>query len=175
MAAKKPTGAIADIFADLDKGKRKGNVQYLKDGMTMVKLLLPKGETDIRKFYRSFMTLFKDGKDYQYYLVCGVITECDEDGVEDRHRIRYIKVTGATLREIVTLMQLKWELFSLESPQVAITKGNKNGKTGYSVSAVMEKFDATGLEYPDQTIDEAAAEQYAIGRDDVAVKEDLPF
>lgn len=148
---------LADIFADLNSGKT-GNTLYLKPGDTTIKLLMPAGETDLRKFYRKYMATFK-GEQFPYFLICGVVTEATEDGVADEKRIRYIKCTRTVMTGIANLLDKKWDLFKTAGPQIVITLGKKNGKVEYGVMAIPDQFDATSLTYPDQTIDEAAAEQ----------------
>lgn len=163
MAPSKATGIFADIMNDINKGSRGGNVQYLKDGDTTVKLVMPAGRTDIRTFYQPFQATFK-GELFPYYLVAGVITEADEDGVADPKRVRFIKVTKTIMVEIVNLLQKKWDLFGHEGNRagvIVITKGKKNGKPSYNVTVLPDSIDATNLPHPEQSIEEAAAEQEA--------------
>lgn len=157
MAAK-PTGIFADIMNDLNAGNRGGNVQFLKDGDTTLKLLMPEGRTDPRLFYQKFNAWYK-GEAFPYFLVCAVITEADEDGVADPARIRYVKVTKSIMLEIVNLMQKKWKLFEVSGPVITITKGKKSGKVAYNVAAIPETFDAAGLTFPEQSIEDAALGQ----------------
>lgn len=175
MAPKKPEGFMADILADINSGGKSGNTLYLKPGDTQIKLLMPAGDTDPRKFYRRYQATFK-GELFPYFIVCGVVTQADEDGVEDPKRIRYIKFPKSVMSEVANLMQKKWELFNIEGPQIVVTQGKKAGKTAYSVQPVLEKFDAAGLTFPEQTIDEAAQEQEVSSAEMDAKKDDAaPF
>ena len=154
----KATGIFADILNDLNKDSKGGNVQFLKDGDTTLKLVMPEGRTDVRTFYQPFKATFK-GELFPYFLVAGVITEADEDGVADPTRIRYVKVTKTIMLEIVNLMQKKWKLFDAAGPVITITKGKKANKVAYNVAAIPDTFDTAGLASPDQAIEEAAADQ----------------
>lgn len=158
MAPNKATGIFADILNDLNKGSRGGNVQYLKEGDTTLKLVMPEGRTDLRTFYQPFQATFK-GELFPYFLVAAVITEADEDGVADKTRIRYVKVTKTIMLEIVNLLQKKWKLFDVSGPVITVTKGKKSGKVAYNVAAIPDTFDATGLPFPEQSIEDAAQEQ----------------
>lgn len=170
----KATGIFADIIADLNRGSKSGNVQYLKDGDTTIKLLMPEGRTDMRGFYEAYQSKFK-GEFFPYYLVTGVITEADEDEVADATKIRYIKVTKSILLEIVNLLQKKWKLLDDNGPVIVITKGKKSGKISYTVAAVPDSFDAAGLEFPEQSITEAAAAQEAQSIEMDEKNNDIPF
>ena len=157
----KATGVFADILNDLNKdSKGGGNVQFLKEGDTTLKLVMPKGRTDIRTFYQPFRATFK-GEQFTYYLVAAVIIDADEEGVADPTRIRYVKVTKSIMLEIVNLLQKRWQLLDTAGPVIVVTKGKKNGKVAYSVAALPDTFDAYGLPYPEQSIEEAAEEQEA--------------
>jgi hypothetical protein len=167
MAPKKQLQEVTDILGDLAKDSKPSPVQYLKDGATTIKLLLPAGRNDVRGFYQKFMATFKT-EQFPYYLVCGIITEADEDGVADPERVRYIKVTKTVLIEIANLMQNKWKPFTplgVADPRdclVVVTRGKKSGKVAYSVTAVPEVFElAEGkeLSWPEIDIEEAATEQ----------------
>jgi hypothetical protein len=158
MAKAAVNQVFADILTDLNKDSKSGAVQFLKDGDTTVKLVLPQGRTDLRQFYESFMATWK-GEQFRYFLVAGVITEADEDGVADVDKVRYIKVTKTILLEIVNLLTKRWKLFDDEGSLIVITKGKKQGKASYSVAAIPETFNSAGLPFPDQSIEDAAADQ----------------
>lgn len=163
--AKKVSADIQAILDELAKDSSTGNVQYLKDGDTTVKLLIPPGRT-IRTFYERFLSTFeKKGapgvmEQFPYFLICGVITEADADGVADAARIRYIKVTKTVMGDLVNLLQKGWDLFAQEGPMISIVKGKgSNGQVAYKTSAIPATFDADGLQFPEQTIVEAALDQ----------------
>lgn len=165
MAVKKAPVEVTDILADLAKDSKPSPVQYLRDGSTTIKLVLPEGRTDVRGFYQKFNATFK-GDLFPYYLVAGVITEADEDGVEDTTRVRYIKVTKSILIEIATAMTNKWKPFTPigeTDPRnclIIINKGKKSGKVSYSVQPVPEVFEPVGeLSWPDISIEQAALDQ----------------
>jgi hypothetical protein len=147
-----------DVIAELNKDAKTGSVQFLRDGDTTVKLVLPAGRTDPRAFYEPFMATYK-GEQFKYFLVAGVITEADEDGVADPGRVRYVKVTKTILLELINLLQKRWKLFDDEGSLVVITKGKKAGKTAYSVAAIPETFNSAGLPHPEESIDQAARDQ----------------
>lgn len=181
MAPKKQLPEVADILTDLAKDSKPSPVQYLRDGATTVKLLLPEGRTDVRGFYERFMATFKN-EQFPYYLVCGIITEADEDGVEDLTRVRFIKVTKTILIEIANLMTNKWKPFTAigtEDPRnclVVITKGKKANKVFYSVTAIPEVYEqpaGVDLSWPDISIEQAALDQEesSATRDEAAVAE----
>lgn len=163
--AKKPNADIQAILDDLAQDARIGNVQYLKDGDTTIKLLLPAGRT-IRTFYERFFTTFeKKGQKgvfekFPYFLICGVITEADADGVADAARVRYIKVSKTVMGDLVNLLGKGWDLFGEDGPQVSIVKGKAaNGQVAYKTSAIPLSFNAGGLEFPEQDIADAARDQ----------------
>lgn len=158
MAKGKVDAVLGDILADLAKDGKPSNVQFLKDGDTTLKLVLPKGETDIRKFYTKFQNTFK-GEEFTYYLCAAVITDADEDGIADPTRVRYVKITRSIMTEIVNLLQKRWKLFDIAGPLIVITKSKKNGKTTYQIAAIPETFDSANATDPEQTIEEAAFEQ----------------
>lgn len=170
MAPKKPEGLFADILADINKGSHSSNTVYLKDGDTQIKLIMPEGDTDLRQFYRKFMANF-NGDLFPYFLVCGVVTDADEDDVADKTRIRYIKFPKSVMSEVMNLLQKKWKLFETEGPQIVVTKFKKNGKVGYSATAIPDVFSVEGMAYPTQTIDEAAVEQEELSNKMAADKE----
>lgn len=158
MPAKAIAPQFADILKDLAQDSKPGNVQYLKDGDTTVKLVLPEGRTDVRQFYERFQATFKQ-EQFPYYLVAGCITDADEDGVADDTKIRYIKVTKTIMSEIVNLLMKKWDLFGNPGALIVITKGKKAGKASYSVAAIPDTFDASQLPHPEQSIEDAARDQ----------------
>jgi len=162
MAPKIKDQALLDIMSDLNKDSKVGPVQFLKDGDTTIKLLMPAGRTDIRLFYQRFMTQWKTGPQ-PYFLVAGIITEADEDGVADPTRVRYIKLTKTIVLELVNLISKKWKLFADEGPLVVVTKGKgKNGKVEYKTIAVPETYALIGDEiWPDISIEDAALQQEA--------------
>ena len=60
--AKKPNADVQFILDELAKDSNPGNVQYLKDGDTVIKLVLPEGRT-LRQFFERFETTFESKKE----------------------------------------------------------------------------------------------------------------
>lgn len=173
---KKMAQEFADILSDLGRDGSPSNVQFLKDGDHTIALVLPKGRTDIRQFYQRFDSSYK-GEALVRYLIAGVITEADDDGMADESKVRYIKVTKTVLLQIVNLLSKRWDLFGADASLIVITKGKKGGKVSYSVAAIPEKFDRSNAQYPDQSIEEAANDQELRDAEIDSSKpvEDLPF
>lgn len=172
MAPASKNAVVNDILADLAKDSKPSPVQYLRDGDTTIKLVLPAGRTDVRGFYQRFMATFKQ-EQFPYYLVAGVIVQADEDGVADAARVRYIKVTKSILMEIANLIAKRWKLFEDDGSLIVITKGKKSGKVAYNVVAIPETYTSylqdgnaervvpalNTLPMPEISIEEAAADQ----------------
>lgn len=166
MAIKKPSADLLSIMADLAKDSSPGNVQYLKDKDTTIKLLIPPGR-ELKQFYERFESTFqKKGapvgtfERFPYYLICGVITEASEDGVADESRVRYVKVTKTIMADIVNLLQKGWDIFGANGSCITITKGKgSNGQVQYKTVAIPETFDASALTFPEESIEEAARGQ----------------
>lgn len=165
--------AIQALMDQLNAGGTRGPVQYLKDGSVTIKLMLPPGRKthpDLNKgekpFYELFQNRFTDGKDYTYALIAGVIIEADDDSIVNREQVRYIKVTKGIVLEILSNMGRWKTLFNEGEGNVyIINKGKKGGKVNYTTAPDMETFDASGLEWPEISIEEAAEEQAQSSRD----------
>lgn len=159
MASKQVDKIFSDIIADLASDSKPQNIQYLRDGDTTMKLTMPPGRTDIRQFYQKFNATYK-GDIVPYYLISGIITDADEDGVANPNRVRYVKVTKTILIEIVNLLTKKWDLFGDPGDLIVILKGKKSGKTSYSVTALKENFShPVDLQWPDVEIETAAQQE----------------
>ncbi len=128
-----------------------GVVQFLKDGDTTIKLV-PVNESG--KFFQSYTAVYK-GEPQQAVLVSCVILASDADGVADKTRVRYLKLPPTAVRWLIKQMQSGWELLETKSETVTISRA----KGKYANSVVKRTFDATGIELPEQTIEDAAAEQ----------------
>lgn len=152
---------LAEIKADIAKNQAGGPVQYLKEnGEYVVKLLLPKGAKDIRGFYAGpYQGNFK-GTVTQNYLICGVILEAPADGVANKDRVRYIKVGSQIMNGIVdALGRWKGRLFAADGPTIVINRREKSNKTEYTAAPGPDTFDATGLEHPELSIQEAVEKE----------------
>lgn len=166
MTGKTKDSALNDILADINKDSRPGSVQFLKDGDTTIKLVLPEGRTDIRGFYERFYRTFpnqktKEPEQFPYFLVAAVIVDADSDeGGADRTRIRYVQVTKTVLMDIVNLLSKKWQLFEDGGSCIVVTRGKgKGGKVEYRTVATPETFEHGSLPYPSESIEDAAAAQ----------------
>lgn len=174
--AKKPNADIQAILDALAKDSNPGNVQYLKDGDTTIKLIIPEGRT-IRTFFERFETTFEDKKQkgkfdkFPYYLVAGVIVEADADGVSDPSRIRYIKLSKQPMGDIAAALVNGWKIFDENGPMINIRRGKGSNnqveyKTGplptnFNIQDVMGDGTMVAAVWPDETISEAARGQEA--------------
>lgn len=158
MANKKPVDPMYDEMLAAVKAAQGtssgGGVQYLKPGDTTIKLVVPAGRT-VRNFFQPYEDVDQKGLARTSFLIAAVITDADDNSVVDATRIRYIKVTATTLEHIITHLKNRWPLFDDEGPVFTITKlSSKPWYTG--VAQRDEEFDASGIEHPEQTIEEAA-------------------
>jgi len=176
MAPRKPDAAYDSLMAMMTSISKPGNVQFLKDGEHQVKLLLPKGATDAAGMTQMFNTWFPSKTNpavlepFPYFLICGVIVNADEQGVGDPSRVRYIKVPQTVLKDIIGIYG-KWglKLFAEAGPTVTITKfKGKNVKPPYRAALDPDEFNINDFDgkggkvaWPDQTIQDAAADQEA--------------
>lgn len=134
-----------------------GLVQFIKDGDTTIKLV-PVDATG--RFFATYTSVF-NGQPQQSALISCVILACDNEGVANKERIRYLKVPVTIVKKILNDIGKGWELLEAKSETYTITRGKTNGKTSYNGTVINRKFDFTGIELPEQTIDEAGAEQQA--------------
>lgn len=176
MAPRKPDAAYDQLMSMMAGISKPGNVQFLKDGDTQVKLLLPSGAPDASGMAQMFNTWFPSKTNpatlepFPYFLICGVIVSADEQGVADPSRVRYIKVPQTVLREIIAIYG-KWgkKLFEDNGPTITIMKAKgKNAKPPYRASLDPDEFNILDVDgkggtvtWPEQTIQDAAQDQEA--------------
>ena len=172
--AKKVNADIQHLLDELAKDSNPGNVQYLKDGDTTLKLVLPLGRT-IRTFFERFETTFESKKNkgqmekFPYYLVAAVIVEADADGVADPTRVKFVKISKKPMADIVEALSKGWKLFDNDGPLINIRKGKgASGIVKYKTGALPTNFniedikgDGTkiGVIWPDEDIADAARGQ----------------
>ncbi len=148
---------VLQAMETLGAGGGSGLVQFFKDGEWTIKLV-PMDETG--KFFQPYTSMYK-GEPQAAVLISCVILTAPEEGIADKARIRYLKVTPPVVRWLIAQMtgEDSWPLLDEKSATVRITRGKRNGKTEYVNSVVRKEFSYAGVEMPEVTLADSAADQ----------------
>lgn len=111
------------VLSDLES-KDSGEISYLKDGKTRVKLVPEKGND--RQFFAEATRLWQ-GKPKQRFLVKGIIFKDDKD------ELKALVVTKTVLKGIVNLLAEGYDLLGAKGHGITIIKSGSGLETSYSV------------------------------------------
>lgn len=131
-------------------------VLYIKKGEYKVKLVMPEGETSIKRAYAPYKGKWQD-KPSNKILVAGIVVKADDKSVTDPKTVRYLNLPPSVWTAIIGLMQKNWRFFDDVGPVLTIEQVLKDGKYSYDVAPIQgEDFDGTQAVYPAISIFEAA-------------------
>lgn len=171
------------LLGQLDAGSAGGDVYYLKQPKTKVRLVLPQdgeGEVDEENFFAETTKSYQ-GKVSTAYLVFGVILQTSDknDKNVDPKKVRAIRLPKTALRGIVAKLAEDYPLFDMDEGHSLVIErigGGGSDRTSYDVTPSPKPFKVSDVVFPDKDIWTIAAEESVRSqeRDDKKTKGEKP-
>lgn len=155
----------AEVFQNMLDGLKSGaggKFQFLGEGKTRLRLVMPQGTTDPRDFYTETTRVYRGKERTRYLFLAQVVGATGKDVPEEiKNKVSPIVAPKTVLQGILALLAEGYDLLSPNGNGVTVIRSGKGLETSYNVIPSPKPIPLPDeLEWPEESLVELGNEFY---------------